>query len=280
MTPDSDEHLVRYLLGALPQAEAERLDERSITDDAFALRLREIENDLVDRYARGERLDIFERACRTSSHLREKVHFAQALQALTTRSESGETRGTPGAKASRVAWWSLAAAALLLLATASYLGLRSTRLQGELGQVEARRTEVERQNADLQHKLAQLGATPATQPSTVAAIFLLRPPRRGLGDDTATIAIPRGTPEIRFRLLIESDEYASFWAGLRDPATTRVVWRSADLEAEAAGSDRIVTFTVPVSSLEPRRYSVELSGAAGGRLPELVAHYPIRVVLE
>jgi hypothetical protein len=83
-----------------------------------------------------------------------------------------------------------------------------------------------------------------------------------------------------FRLLIESDEYASFWAALRDPATSRVVWRSADLAADGAGADRTVTFTVPVSSLEPRRYSVELSGAPAGRLPELVAYYPIRVVLE
>ena len=42
MPPESDEHLVRYLLGELSEAETEALDERSITDDALALRLREI----------------------------------------------------------------------------------------------------------------------------------------------------------------------------------------------------------------------------------------------
>ena len=77
MSSDSDEQLVRYLLGDVPEADADRLDERSITDDAFALRLRVIENDLVDRYARGEPFDAslerFERLYRASSHLRDKV---------------------------------------------------------------------------------------------------------------------------------------------------------------------------------------------------------------
>jgi len=52
-TGTSDERLVRYLLGLLPPAETERLDEASIADDDTAARLRAVEYDLVDAYARG-----------------------------------------------------------------------------------------------------------------------------------------------------------------------------------------------------------------------------------
>ena len=98
MTPDSDEHLVRYLLGELPDDEADRLDERSIMDDALALRLRQLENDLADRYVLGGPLDVslekFDRLHRRSSHLRDKVRFAEALHTLTAAPARGR-QGTP-----------------------------------------------------------------------------------------------------------------------------------------------------------------------------------------
>jgi hypothetical protein len=49
-----DPLLVRYLVGALPDHETERLDELSVADDEFAIRLRAAEHDLVDAYVRGE----------------------------------------------------------------------------------------------------------------------------------------------------------------------------------------------------------------------------------
>ena len=51
---DDVQKMIHYLLGSLPEKEAERLDELSITDDDFALRLNDAENDLVDAYVRGE----------------------------------------------------------------------------------------------------------------------------------------------------------------------------------------------------------------------------------
>ena len=52
--PGDDDAIIQYLLGRLPDKEAERLDELSITDDDFALRLNAAEYDLVDAYVRGE----------------------------------------------------------------------------------------------------------------------------------------------------------------------------------------------------------------------------------
>jgi hypothetical protein len=284
MRTESDDYLVRYVLGELPDAEAEELDERSITDDAFALRLRELENDLVDRYARGEHFDglleRFDRLYPASPHLREKVLFAQSLQALTAKSAPSRKHERIRPAPSWLGWWSLAAAAILLLVAAGYLAVGHMRLRDDLGQLEARRTAVERQNAQLQQELERTRATPTPQLSPVTATFLVRPPRRGIGSDTTIISVPRGTEQVTLRLQVESDDYPTFWAALRDLASTRIVWRSGDLPAEASASDRIVTFTLPASLLAPERYSVEISGFVRGGSTELVGRYLIRVVLE
>jgi hypothetical protein len=94
------------------------------------------------------------------------------------------------------------------------------------------------------------------------------------------VTIPRGTDQAAFRLVVESEDYERYWAAVRDPATSQVVWRSGDLQIDAVGADRIVTVILPASLLSARRYSVELSGITRAAAQELVGHYPIRVVLE
>ena len=83
-----------YLLGSLPEAEIEALDELSFTDDEFADALRVAEKDLVDAYVQGElggvELEQFESSYMASPRRLEKVKFAQAtgLRALVTSSTS------------------------------------------------------------------------------------------------------------------------------------------------------------------------------------------------
>src|SRR5215469_941662 len=76
-----DRQLVRYILGLLPQKDAERLDEQSIVDDELATRLRSVENDLVDAYVcgtlDGEFLERFESFYLASPRRRDKVKFAR-----------------------------------------------------------------------------------------------------------------------------------------------------------------------------------------------------------
>jgi hypothetical protein len=285
MSADSDEQVVRYLLGDLPDDETERLDERSITDGAFAERLRAAENDLVDRYARGQPLgaplERFERACRASPYLGEKVQFASAWHAFTQEPRLGRAPGRNDAAPTRRAWLGLAAAAALLVAGAGYLGVRNAQLRDEVGTLETRRAAIEQLNAELQRDVDRARqTTPAPASSLVTATFLLSAPRRGLSTDMTTVSIPRGTGQVSLRLQVESDEYATFWAAVRDPVTTRHVWRSRDLAAEASGGDRIVTFTVPVETLLSQRYSVELFAVTAGGSAELVVQYPVRVVLD
>src|SRR5262249_22524789 len=81
-----DRLLTRYLLGALPDEEVERLDELCIVDDELASRLQALENDLVDAYVRGEisgeDLGHFESFYLSSARRRQKAEFAAALLEL------------------------------------------------------------------------------------------------------------------------------------------------------------------------------------------------------
>ena len=55
--PDSslnEQLIVDYLLGDLPETEASRLDQLSVTDDEFAEFLEAVESELINDYIRGE----------------------------------------------------------------------------------------------------------------------------------------------------------------------------------------------------------------------------------
>jgi len=279
MQPESDEHLLRYLLGELPEHEAEPLDERSITDDTFARRLREIENDLVDRYARGEPLVVqrLSQRLHQSAHLRDKAQFATALYRATNAPQPAPVT-LPMNSASRRWLQGLTAAALVLLAVAGYLGVRMTALRGELDRIDAGRAAAEQRNSALQQELARARAAPQT-PVTLATVFVPAP-RRGIESGDTAISIPRGSGDIVLRLVVESDAYRTFWAALRDPSADRVIWRSADLSSAADGANRIVTLTIPAALLRSGRLLAELSGVLPDGSVELIANYPIRIVLE
>jgi anti-sigma factor RsiW len=98
----SDQTLVRYLLGLLPEDQAEQLDEASVADDAVASRLIAIENDLIDDYVRNE-LDAgtrrrFECVYLASTHRRERVRFALQLLASVDRRAASRMRVRRGVR--------------------------------------------------------------------------------------------------------------------------------------------------------------------------------------
>src|SRR6476619_897904 len=84
-----DEQLVHYLLGLLPENEADRLDENSIVDDEVAARLCGVEDDLVDAYVMGTLDQItrqhFEGSYLKSPRRRTKVKFARRFLTLVDR---------------------------------------------------------------------------------------------------------------------------------------------------------------------------------------------------
>jgi anti-sigma factor RsiW len=75
--------ITAYLLGELSDAEEEAIEVRYFTDDALFEQLLDIEDDLIDRYARGQITDSerrrLERHFMKSPARRQRVRFAEAL---------------------------------------------------------------------------------------------------------------------------------------------------------------------------------------------------------
>jgi hypothetical protein len=95
-----DSGLRRYLLGLLPEGEAEALEEAYLARPEVWERLRGIEDDLLDDYA-GGRLGpadsaAFESRYLASSPLRDRVTAARALRlAAAPEAALGEARPLP-----------------------------------------------------------------------------------------------------------------------------------------------------------------------------------------
>ena len=241
-------------------AEAESLDERSITDDAFAARLRVLEDEIVDRHARGDVREVsrarFEQAYRASPYLHRRVQFAEALQGLAPKREGGW----------RVPAWAMAAAVIALIVITGYLVRTNQQLRGAF--------------AHVQRQLEERPVPSAAPPAPVTATFVLRPPRRGPEPDATIIPLKKDATQVAFRLEVESDAYPRFWAALKDVANGAIVWRSPDVAAELAGTNRIATIVIPADVLRAQRYAIELAGVGKTGESELVGVYAVRLTFE
>lgn len=313
-----DQVLSRYLLGSLPAEEAERLDELSVGDDEFALRLDAVENDLVDAFARGDlsgdALDRFQKFYLSSPRRREKVEFAQTFLRFSERTAGAVATKTkqpaiPDAKLadqtsqsrSLRRWftiprldlqWGFAAAALVLLLTCSYLFVENERLrkQGLEGReqqavLDHRAQELQRQlaeqqsaNAGMLKELDHLREASASPYALKIVAALLLPQMRGVSQ-VPKILVPVGTDQVQLRLQLESDDYPAYQVALKDPAGGRVIWHKSNLKMRAEGDADVVSVNIPAVLLKQRNYILELTGVPSQGVPEFLSSYAFKVVV-
>lgn len=314
-----DEMLIRYLLGALSEEEAGQLDELSIADDAFAWRLSVVENDLVDSYVHGElsgeSLAQFKKSYLSTPKRLQKLEFAETLSSFNARTASAVAPAAPARTAARSRqvgesstglspwrWlsapqlalqWGFAAGALGLLFVAGYLLLQNARLRRPTSEAPASNAAFERHEQELQRQLndqraanaqmaKELEQLRASQPNldqlkTLSAVLL--PPTRGTGA-IPTVSVPRGTDLVVLLLTLETDDFHAYHVGLKDLATNKTVWHSANLEAASSGARRTVSVSFPTQLLKQQNYVLELSGVAPDGRAELLSEYPIRVAIK
>jgi hypothetical protein len=284
-TPQYDDQtVVQYLLGAIPEEEACRLDELSVVDDDFAARLLAAENELVDSYVRGElaeeHLDRFRTYYLASESRREKVKFAQSLQSWADRAPEGSTRS---ARFGKRIWFSprfaFAAATCVLLLAVGYLLYENGRLKGQFARVQVERTQQgkfpEQQTVAPQPLETQPAAPPRPRASVIAVV--LSPQTRGMGPPV-TVALAPTADHVEFRLELEPGEFAGYRVGLNDPAANRIVWRSGRLRSASRGESKVVPVFVPAPVLKAQSYTLELTGIPDRGGSELLSTYTFRVV--
>jgi hypothetical protein len=291
--PISDDHLVRYLLGALPADEAERLDERTFVDDELAERLRSVEDDLVDSYAAGtltgERRQRFESFYLASPRRRSKAALAKGLQGAIERS-----RHQPGpvpnpapqpTRHGRALWWPLAVAAALVVAVGGLL-LQNVTLRRELrdraGQAAAaeQRATLASQQLEVEQKVAAaakqalVDARP-TAPLAAVALVLL-PQTRGV-TFVPIIVVPTTSSSVPLTLALEAEGGRSYEVALRDPTTNRTIWRSPSLAPQRVRQTPMVPVSLPAALLKTQHYAIDLFELRSGSAPEFVSSYAFEV---
>ena len=282
-----------YLLGRLAESETERLDELSVTDAGWADRIRAVEHDLLDGFARGELqgalLEQFRSTYLTTPRRLEATRFAEALQSLDV--PSARARSSPDGPERtplvREKWGGrqllALAAAVALLATASvWLALDNRTLRARVTSAESTRDQLQR---DRQLREAEARRTPAPvpppaglapSPLTVATL-VLAPPLRSARQLPA-VALADGRGDLAVRLDLEPVDYPTYDVALVASSGDRVVWRTDRLIARTASARRFLDLRVPTTVLSPQDYLIRVSGVPARGAPEIAGEYRFSVV--
>jgi hypothetical protein len=192
---------------------------------------------------------------------------------------------------------------VLLLSAGTYLVAQNMRLRHEVSASQAARVDLERVEQQLQSELNQQRAAAGELGKQLAGVrqslaqlegralpdqrdgkgliasFLLMPALRGSGD-VSMVVLPRGTSDVRLQLQLESDDYRTYRATLKEPASDRALWRSGRLSPGVVAGNRLVSVTMPATLFKPRNYGIELAGVRTAGADDFVASYPFKVQLE
>ncbi len=235
MTEPTDDTLRAWLLGQLASADAEALEQRLIEDEAFAVRLRAVENDLLDDLARGT-LAGDERA-RAAAYFaatpgdRARLRIARALATLgaeahAATSARGRTRSVEHARAARPRRrWSAAALALAGLAAVAVIGVR---------------------------------LYSGTTVPLAFTVTLTDGQQRGAS--SIEIAVPADAREVRLQVEVDGDAGAQYLLAIDD------TFAASGLPVRKTGAYRFVETTVPAAALAAGTHRVRVvaeRGAAG-----------------
>jgi len=298
------DHSTRYLLGTLSNEERERFEERYFSDDAEFEEIEIVEEELIDRYVRGELAASdaaqFEQTLARSARLRERVEFAKLFAAKLRTAES------PARKAS---WWqrlfgftdagrgpqlALAFSSLLVLVAVTivvmgWMQLRrqSQQLAAQQAVLDQRQRELERQAADLKSQmdqfarqghpaptetpLPQVPQEPAPQAGAAVVFLTLAPGATRSASGLSQVRIQPGTSDVQLTLNLRgATEYSSYSVTINS-IDHGSVFSKSDLKPRATK----LTLRVPAQRLPPGDYNLTLFGEPAN---ESVDDYPFRVI--
>jgi hypothetical protein len=297
---DDQQRLVAYLLGSLPDDAAERLDELSVTDAAFADALVVAEHDLIDAYIRGElngeTLERFRSHYLASPFRREKVELARALGVFADSQRAAVVRGQP-ATPSRTPRprpslrWVLAAAASALLVLGSWLALENTRLRNQVREIEARgnATDLQRQleaqrgaAVERDRELARIreerGRLEKALDAITIASFVLTPQVRGAAQPKDVVIRP-GTSHVAIQLALDPGDYSGVHVALLDRSGRQTLWRSEAVQPRRTQDGKVIDVTLRAQQLPPDRYLLRVEALPPSRAG-IIGDYAFRVLPE
>jgi len=259
---------VRYLLGDLPEAEREALEDRYFLEaDAFE-ELKAVEDDLIDAYCRGTlaapQRPLFEARYLQSESGRQRVEFARALARASVASRE-RRRGAPAAAPRRGLAWAAAIAAVALGGAALW---QLDRLRADMREVrqekEALQRSADASAAELGEMRQRLGELTdrltrlRVQAGVVATLVLSAGLERGSGDVPRLVLKP-DTEEIGLTLRLPVDGHDRYDASLQT-VDGREVWRGNGLAPVTTAHGRALDIGIPAAALRTQSYVVLVKG--------------------
>ena len=315
---DSNKTIIQYLLGALPGAETERLDELSFTSEEFAETLAATEKDLIDAYVQGElsgeTLKRFEGRCLASPLLREKVEFAESLQIFGAREAArlaaDETKAGWFAALSAyltprpILQWALVLVALALIVTASWLIVDNVRLRRQtteaqtrrelqaqreqelLKQIEAQRSANSERDAELTRLLEERSrleqeleeSRTKSSASDRSVLSFVLTPPLRGAGQITTQKVKPEIKQISARLELEAANYSAYRVELVNAAGNQVLWRSGKLKPQVSGEHKAIAVSFAAGLLQSQNYVLRVSGLNARGTFEIVGDYAFRVM--
>ncbi len=278
----SDDKLRAYLLGKLPAPEGLALDERLLSDDELAQRMRLAEAELIDDYA-GHRLDQPERQFFISNFL----VTAERKQAVEVSAELGRyarAHNSP-AKAKHQhslvglfsltspRGWALAGSFALLLVVGLIWFVVTRRSEPRVIVQQQPAPAASPQPARSPATIAQapqpsppaleIKPTPEPAPPIAVANIVILPGALRSGGETARVAVPRGDRDVvRITLVLESSDPATYRAEVETADGQKVAVKER-LQPHRNGQSK-VTFDIPARLLQNGDYQVKLSQVGNG----------------
>jgi hypothetical protein len=293
----SDERFRAYLLGELAEQERLRLDQRLLTDDDVAERVRLVEAQLIDEYVAGEfdarSAGVFHTRFLKTDARREQARLTAALRNYSAVSETALAVPRPVAKGSwrerftelfalkpGPAWAAAGSFALLVLVLglAWYLSRQSRQSEAPIAHqppVNAASPAATQTPAVAQAPPAvlppQLKPTPSEPPVAVATFVLLPGALRGPGE-TTRVAVPRGERAIlRLSLILEDPAPGTYQAELANADGQTVTVRKG-LKPYKNGQTKIVV-DLPARLVQTGDYQIKLGRQTDGEFAAVGRYY-------
>jgi hypothetical protein len=283
--PTDDELLRSYLLGQLPEDEADRLERRLLAEDELFELSEAVEADLLADYAQGglapaERERVQQRLA-SSPQGRERLMLARSLSKLAGRDpREAVLPFTARAVAPRrpaLRWAALAAGLVLTAGLAWHVVEQQDHRESHekpappIGDV-SRGHEVT--------KAPQQQKAPPPAPAPVKAVFQLAlTSLRGV-EAAEKLRVPAGTGTVELQISVEEmSDLKSFRLTLRD-RKARTVKEWAGLKPRSLKGVRTLVVEIPAELLPAGRYDIQAQGLAPGSEPEDLSPLEVEVVRE
>jgi hypothetical protein len=308
---DQEQMMFRYLLEAdkLPAQEVERFEDEYFGDDETFALLLAAEDELIDRYLRGELgardREGFEGHFLRSTRRRQKVENAKAMRRVIPELAASKRPGPePGStRQSFVSMISfrlygqkfLSGAALamaaLLIVVAGMSVLRIRRSNQAVEQARKEQAVLERQVADARKEsgllaerlqrandqLANLAGGQDESPASsapIARFSLNLDTGSRSGGETMKLVIPSKVDVARLRILLSTSEYGNYQAELKPVGSDVSLWSQRRIQAlRTKSGEAMIDLWLPAGLLTRGEYILELSGIKSHGLPERLPPY-------